>query len=265
LAIFRHLIHPTLAGKCLQMTKEELERYLAEGLSLEQISDRVGRNPSTISYHLKKHGLKPVGVKYVSKGAIAHDVLKSMLEEGISVHAMGRRLGRNRSSVRHWLIKYELWPLPSARRRAEARVARERGLKRVELECRHHGRTEFVLEGRGAYRCTQCRSEAVIRCRRNAKLRLVEEAGGQCVLCGYDDFSGALHFHHLDPSAKSFGLAMRGLTRSIEKLRREAAKCVLLCANCHAKVEWGVSDLQELLAHNGDLAGGKLRTAAIPR
>ena len=27
------------------MTKEELERYLAEGLSLERIGKRVGRNP----------------------------------------------------------------------------------------------------------------------------------------------------------------------------------------------------------------------------
>jgi 5-methylcytosine-specific restriction endonuclease McrA len=247
------------------MMKEELERYLAEGHSLKQIGNRVGRDPSTISYHLKKHGLKPVGVKYVSKGAIAREVLTSMVEEGISVHEMGRRLGRNRSSVRHWLIKHQLWPLPSASRRVEARAARERGLKRVELECRHHGRTEFILEGRGSYRCTQCRREAVIRWRRNAKLRLVEEAGSQCVLCGYDDFPGALHFHHLDPSTKSFGLAMRGLTRSIEKLRQEAAKCVLLCANCHAKVEWGVSNLQELLAHNGDLAGGKLTKAAVPR
>jgi IS30 family transposase len=32
------------------MTKEGLEEYLAEGLSLEQIGKRVGRNPSTISY-----------------------------------------------------------------------------------------------------------------------------------------------------------------------------------------------------------------------
>ncbi len=38
------------------MSKGELQGYLAQGLSLEQIGRRVGRNPSTISYHLKKHG-----------------------------------------------------------------------------------------------------------------------------------------------------------------------------------------------------------------
>lgn len=33
------------------------------------------------------------------------------------------------------------------------------------------------------------------------------------------------------------------MTRSIERAREEAAKCVLLCANCHAEVEAGVRSL----------------------
>jgi transposase len=246
------------------MTKEELEGYLVEDLSLAQIAKRVGRNPSTISYHLKKHGLKPVGARYVAKGALSRDVLKQMVDDGVSLREMARRLDRNMSSVRHWLIKYEYWPLASGKRRAAAKRARDQGLKRVEMECRHHGRTEFILEGRGAYRCLKCRRGAVVRWRRNAKLRLVGEAGGCCVLCGYDEFAGALHFHHVDPSTKSFGLAMRGLTKSIEKLREEAAKCVLLCANCHAKVEWGVATLPDSAARNGQRADGKLSKAAVP-
>ena len=43
------------------MIKEDLEGYLAEGLSLEQIGKRVGRDPSTVSHHLRRHGLVPVG------------------------------------------------------------------------------------------------------------------------------------------------------------------------------------------------------------
>jgi 5-methylcytosine-specific restriction endonuclease McrA len=251
-----------LTGKCLQMRKEELEGYLAEGLSLEQIGKRMGREKSTVSYHLKKHGLKPVGAKYANKGALPKDVLEAMVDEAVPLSEMARRLDRNISSVRHWLIKYGLWPLPSGKRRAEARCARELGLKRVEMDCRHHGRTEFVLEGRGSYRCMKCRREAVIRWRRNAKLRLVKEAGGQCQLCGYDEFPGALQFHHLEPSKKSFGLAMRGLTRSIEELRNEAAKCILLCANCHAKVEWGNARIPTSAVNDGSTPRGKLDEAA---
>ena len=79
--------------------------------------------------------------------------------------------------------------------------------------------------------------------RRGVKLRLVAEAGGRCALCGYDRFSGALQFHHVDPETKRFGLAERGLTRSIEVVNAEARKCVLLCANCHAEVEAGFRTL----------------------
>ena len=72
---------------------------------------------------------------------------------------------------------------------------------------------------------------------------LVEEAGGQCVLCGFSEHPVALHFHHLDPAQKQFGLANSGLTKSLAKMREEAAKCVLLCANCHAMVEIGAKVL----------------------
>jgi transposase len=225
------------------MTKDELEGYLVKGLSLAQIGKRVGLEKSTVSYHLKKHGLEPVNKgRAANRGGLPEETLRALVREGVSLSEMARRLDRSVSTVRYWLRQYGLWPLPAGHRRTEARRAREQGLKRVELECRHHGRTEFVLEVR-RYRCLKCRRAGVIRWRRSAKLRLVEEAGGKCVLCGYDEFPGALQFHHVDPKQKAFGLAMRGLTRSIEELRREAAKCVLVCANCHAKVEWGSATL----------------------
>jgi IS30 family transposase len=63
------------------MTKAELEEYLADGLSLDQIGKLVGRNPSTISYHLKKHGLKPVNQgKHANKGRIEEGVTRSFAE-----------------------------------------------------------------------------------------------------------------------------------------------------------------------------------------
>ena len=44
---------------------------------------------------------------------------------------------------------------------------------------------------------------------------------------------------HLDPERKEFGIALRGVARSLERAREEVRKCVLLCANCHAEVEAG--------------------------
>jgi hypothetical protein len=52
----------------------------------------------------------------------------------------------------------------------------------------------------------------------------------------------ALQFHHVDPSTKAFTVR-DGDTRSLARMRDEASKCVLLCANCHAEVEAGLARL----------------------
>lgn len=66
------------------------------------------------------------------------------------------------------------------------------------------------------------------------------ERGGACENCGYDRYLGALQFHHRDPATKEFGVAEAGRTLGIARLREEAKKCILLCANCHAEVEAGL-------------------------
>ncbi len=105
--------------------------------------------------------------------------------------------------------------------------------------CKRHGETEFVLEGRGYYRCVKCRSNGVSNWRRRKKRKIVEEFGGECFLCGYSGCMEALTFHHADPDEKEFKLGS-GMTRSIERQLREAGKCVLLCMNCHTEVHLGM-------------------------
>jgi len=82
--------------------------------------------------------------------------------------------------------------------------------------------------------------ERVAARRRRIKEILVAEAGGACRICGYDIYVGALQFHHRDPSAKRFTVSRGGPTGSLDSMRQEARKCVLLCANCHAEVEAGL-------------------------
>jgi transposase len=176
-----------------------------------------------VSYYVKKHGLKPVGAKYASKGIVQKEILESMVDAGSSLGAISRQLDVSVSTVRRWLRRYRL-SLSGSERRAKARRARELGLDRVELECRHHGPTEFILESSGYHRCLKCRQARVSEWRRRVKRRLVEEAGGACALCGYDGFVGALHFHHLDPSQKRFALSRQGVTRSFAEAQAEARK-----------------------------------------
>lgn len=87
--------------------------------------------------------------------------------------------------------------------------------------------------------------EAVKKRRKKLRQLAREYRGGKCELCGYSKSQRALSFHHRDPKKKSFGISMKGLTRSWEKIRLEIDKCVLLCANCHMEVHDGITQLPE--------------------
>jgi len=85
--------------------------------------------------------------------------------------------------------------------------------------------------------------KAVTERRRKLKQMLIEYKGGVCAVCGYRKYAGAFDLHHLDHTKKEFGLSVRGLTRSWEKLKAEADKCVLVCANCHREIHSGTVDI----------------------
>ena len=104
--------------------------------------------------------------------------------------------------------------------------------------CKKHGNVPFVLEGRGYYRCTKCRSAAVAKRRSDLKEKAAAYKGGKCEKkdCGYDKCIAALEFHHLDPSQKDFAIGYQGQSRSWQRIKTELDKCVLLCCRCHREI-----------------------------
>ena len=84
-------------------------------------------------------------------------------------------------------------------------------------------------------------SEAVIDWRKRKKIELVEYKGGKCEICGYNKSVNALQFHHKNPNDKDFTVSGKSL--SFEKLKKEVDKCVLVCANCHAEIHEGLTQL----------------------
>ena len=88
--------------------------------------------------------------------------------------------------------------------------------------------------------------KAVQKRREKVRLMAVSYKGSCCQICGYDRCIEALEFHHLDPTQKDFGISYKGYTRSWERVKEEADKCLLLCANCHREFHAGMLQLPQV-------------------
>lgn len=227
--------------KLRRVDRAWLRQQLEDGRSVESIAKEVGRDPSTVSYWMKKFGFTSrYAPKFAARGGITRSRLEELVEEGLSIRQIAARENMSATTVRHWLARYGLKTT-----RPKYVLHGKNAPQRIVRECRKHGWTEFRISGSTdkRYRCGRCMVQAVVRRRRVLKQRLVAEAGGCCVVCGYDGYVGALQFHHLNPADKRYGISSRGLTLAFDRLREDARKCVLLCANCHAEVEGGARKL----------------------
>jgi hypothetical protein len=93
-----------------------------------------------------------------------------------------------------------------------------------------------VVKGK-AYRRRKCK-----KCKHGTQMQRRDRLRGwmddykkglHCEWCGFEDFR-ALQFHHRDRTEKEYNVAdMVKQGWSVAALRREIAKCVILCANCH--------------------------------
>lgn len=122
---------------------------------------------------------------------------------------------------------------PSPRTTAELRTCARHGVIA-------HYRFSRGSEGGFVYRCRRCVGEAVTRRHQKVRQILIREAGGGCTVCGYDRCVVNLHFHHVDPTTKAFNVNPSS-GKSLAAYRAEAAKCVLVCANCHGEIEAGLT------------------------
>lgn len=114
--------------------------------------------------------------------------------------------------------------------------------KKTERECKHHGLTTFARQsslGKITYYCVKCSTARQNALRQRKKLWAIEYKGGRCERCGYSKCHAALDFHHLDPNEKDLE---RFTGVSIEKMKIELDKCILVCSNCHREIH---SDLRK--------------------
>ena len=90
--------------------------------------------------------------------------------------------------------------------------------------------------------CKECTSIQALTRQQNFKKQCLDYKGGKCLSCGYNNYQGALEFHHLDPNEKDMNVSDL-VHFSIKKLKEEIRKCIVLCANCHRMVHAGLLEI----------------------
>jgi hypothetical protein len=86
------------------------------------------------------------------------------------------------------------------------------------------------------YRNQQAQIDRVDKRRRETRQWLNEmKTKLKCEQCG-ENHPATLHFHHTDSTQKEKSVSNAAAQGwSITRIEKEIAKCVVLCANCHAK------------------------------
>ena len=223
------------------MEADWLRSRLESGRSIESIAREAGKAPSTVAYWVNKHELdvRPrVGTPRAARSMPRSS--RSLVEEGLSIRQIASRLDRSPATVRHWLRPPRAEDGASAR--LAARTSRSRPSSRA--SARHTARR---CSSDGAARATgagSANSDAVDRRRREIKRDPGRGGGGRMRDLRLSTLRpGAAVPSSANPRRRLLARRRAGHDRSLQRAREEAAKCVLLCANCHAEVEGGLATI----------------------
>ena len=102
-----------------------------------------------------------------------------------------------------------------------------------------------------SYQCRVCR----LRTQKKSKAKYLRKVDAlkaelSCAKCG-DSRSYVLDFHHNDPKKKRMSISdMRDKQLPLDEIKKEIAKCTVLCASCHRELHYLKLTTEQYLKEN---------------
>lgn len=165
------------------------------------------------------------------------------ITKNLSQRAVGRELNCSQATVRHFLKKYKITKNKkndlSTDQSRSSRCSKCKEIKSI---------GEFYLRKRSngnitsSSWCRSCNSKGVIKTQQNTKSKLVKLKGGSCQTCNFNEYDGALEFHHVDSTLKDDKLSKLIRSSLSKDIIDEINKCVLVCSNCHKMIHAGIRE-----------------------
>jgi DNA-binding CsgD family transcriptional regulator len=148
-------------------TRLEIKKLVDDGMSLDDISKKLGITRSTISYHLKN--LNYGRMNKTSDGKIKQ-IEELYYHSKMTLKEISEKLEVSKTTIKKYII-------PS----------RNNQLTDEERKC--------------------INKKKVVSWRVKVKEKLVKYKGGCCEKCGYNKCINALEFHHTNPNQKEFAIS----------------------------------------------------------
>lgn len=165
------------------------------------------------------------------------EYLKKLIDEGLSLNAISKKVNKSLTTIRYWVKKYDLI---SQHKQFKEQPKKEIGEYKYCPSCKKQCNIEDFYQRRGkpndSTYCKKCTSVQTLNRMQKLKKQMVDYKGGCCSICGYNKYVGALEFHHLNPKEKDFNLAHMKKYTFNDKVKNELDKCVLVCSNCHREI-----------------------------
>lgn len=179
--------------------EDDILKLRNEGLTYDEIVNKLSCSKSTVSYYCRKNGISIYDNSFKNINNILLK-MQNFYNEGHSIREVAKEFNVTIYSSKKYLI------------------TRKRIFLKNDIDKK------------------QSKVKGVIYWRQRAKLKLIEYKGGKCQVesCGYNRSVWSLGFHHIDPKNKDFNVS--GRTIAFEKMKKEIDKCVLVCNNCHGEI-----------------------------
>lgn len=160
------------------------------------------------------------------------DLLKELVEDGLTQNEISLKVNKSITSVRYWLNKF------SFKTKFVENNSKSSSIKKCNRCTLKKDISEFYERSNGGYTayCKPCTIKQSLERQRKFKKDCIEYKGGCCVKCGYNKCDAALEFHHLDPTQKDYTIANVRMTNFNDSVKSELDKCILVCANCHREI-----------------------------
>lgn len=178
--------------------------------------------------------------------------LTELVYAGKSIQDLANHYGKSKTSIRHWLTKYNLTTTGKAGNKPVKLIDNKKmcGSCNELFPLSSFGQRKDRGNKPRTY-CLCCESNNTMAEEYKIKDAAIGYCGGKCIVCDLQGDRRIFDFHHFHPEHKDFNISHHK-SRSFQTMIKELDKCWLVCTNCHQEIH---SEMKKRAGYTNKIVG----------